>query len=261
MESTPSSPWAIRDPIFIYFGGLAATILALLVAVLFGFIDIDTIDSDEQLPRLIMVAALAQYAAMYLGLKLLSALKGTGDFKNDFHLHVSSRDWPFFFYGVGALFALGIALTLFLDAIGVEAPTQEVVEAARASDSLGEKAVILLAIAVLAPILEEMLFRGVLQDALKVRMSVTGAVWITGIVFGLVHLTDPAALALVPALIVLGIVLGLVREHGSGSLSRPILMHMGFNAVTAVGLIRAIYSCQLRVTSFQLPESCQLPAA
>lgn len=240
MEPTRPSPWAIRDPIFIYLGGLAATVLALLVAALFGFIDVETIDSDEQLPRLIMVAALAQYSAIYLGLKLLSYLKGTGDFKNDYHLHVSSRDWPFFFYGVGALFALGIALTLFLDAIGVEAPTQEVVEAAQASDNLGEKMVILLAIGLLAPILEEMLFRGVLLDALKARTSVTPAVWITGIVFGLVHLTDPATLALVPALIALGVVLGLVREHGSGSLSRPILMHMGFNAVTAVGLIFAI---------------------
>jgi membrane protease YdiL (CAAX protease family) len=240
MEPTRSSPWAIRDAIFIYLGGLGATIIALSVTVLFGFVDIETIDSDEQLPRLIMVAAVAQYAAMYLGLKLLSFLKGTGDFKNDYHLHVSPRDWPFFFYGVGALFALGIALTLLLDAIGVEAPTQEVVEAARASNNFGEKMVILLAIGVLAPILEEMLFRGVLLDALKTRMPVTRAVWVTGIVFGLVHLTDPATLTLVPALIGLGVVLGLVREQGSGSLSRPILMHMGFNAVTAVGLIVAI---------------------
>jgi len=240
MEPTYSSPWSVRDPIFIYLGALAASVIGLLVATVVGFIDIGTLESDEQLPRLIMVAAVAQYGAMYLGLKLLSVRKGTGDFKNDYHLHVSVSDWAYFLYGVGALFALGIALTALLDALSIDAPTQEVVEAAQASENLGEKVVIVLAIAVLAPILEEMLFRGVLLDALKPRMTVTRAIWITGIVFGVVHLTDPATLALVPALIALGVVLGFVRERGSGSLSRPILMHMGFNAVTAIGLIFAI---------------------
>ncbi|NNF09038.1 MAG: hypothetical protein HKN74_02025, partial [Acidimicrobiia bacterium] len=52
--------------------------------------------------------------------------------------------------------------------------------------------------------------------------------------------TDPATLALVPALIGLGVILGFVRERGTGALSRPILMHMGFNAVTAVALVFAL---------------------
>ena len=242
MEPQPVTPssWSLRDPIFIYLAALVVSVAGLVVAGLVGFIDIENIESEEQLPRIIMIAAVSQYGAMYIGLKWLSTRKGTGNFQEDYHLHVSSTDWPFFLYGVGLLFLAGILLTGLFEVLGIEAPTQEVVEAARSTESLGEKTVIVLAIAVAAPILEEMLFRGVLLDALKARMTLIRAIWITGIVFGVVHLTDPATLALVPALIGLGVILGFVRERGGGSLSRPILMHMGFNAVTAVGLIFAL---------------------
>ena len=243
-QPTQASPWSLRDPVFIYLGALVASMAGLIIAGVAGYIDIEALQeddgADEQLPRLIMVAAVAQYAAMYVGLKLLSDRKGSGDMRRDYHLRVSSSDWPYLLYGVGLLFVSGLVLTVVFELFGVEAPTQEVVEAAQATENLVEKAFIVVAIALLAPILEEMLFRGVLLDALKPRMSLTPAIWITGVAFGLVHLVDPATLALVPALIGLGVILGYVRERGGGSLSRPIFMHMGFNAVTAIGLIFAL---------------------
>lgn len=235
-EQASTSPWRVRDPIYIYLLALAGSVFALVVAVLLGFVDADTIEDDGQLPRVIMVVSLGQFLVMYLGLKWLSARRGSGNFKDDFHLHVQGSDFKYFLYGVGLLFASGLILSGILAAFDVEQPTQEVVEAARGADRYGEKLVIVLVIAFLAPILEEMLFRGALLDALKARMSLNGAIWTTGIVFGLVHLADPATLLLVPALIGLGVILGFVRERGGGSLSRPILMHMGFNAVTATFL-------------------------
>ena len=243
MEAQPRtpSPWSLRDPIFIYLAALIASLAGLVVAHFSGFVDLvefADVDSEaeDQLPRIVMVAALAQYAAMYVGLRLLSSRKGTGDFQEDYHLHVSSNDWPFVLYGAGLLFASAIALSGLFSWLGVDAPTQEVVEAAESSESLGEIAIIVLVIAVLAPILEEMLFRGVLLDVLKSRMALNPAIWTTGIVFGIVHLTDPASLLLVPALAGLGVILGFARERSGGSLSRPILMHMGFNGVTAIAL-------------------------
>jgi membrane protease YdiL (CAAX protease family) len=237
---TDSAPWSLRHPVLIYLAALVASLIGLVAAHFVGFVDLVAIaDGDEttnQLPRVILVAAIFQYGAMYAGLKWLSARQGTGDFQEDFHLHVSSSDWPFFLYGVGLLFASGILLTGLFSWLGVEAPTQEVVEAAESSDNLGELLVIVLVIAVLAPIMEEMLFRGVLLDVLKSRMALSPAIWTTGIAFGVVHLTDPATLLLVPALAGLGVILGYVRMRSGGSLSRPILMHMGFNAVTAIAL-------------------------
>ena len=236
-QPTTSSPWLVRDPIFVYLAALLASAAGLVIAGVTGFIDLDDFAEEDQLPRVIMVAAAAQFGAMYLGLKWLSSRKGTGDLKEDFHLHVSGSDFPFFLYGIGLLFVSGLALAGILAALDIEQPTQEVIEAAQSADNFGEKIVIVLVITVLAPILEEMLFRGALLDALKARMSLNGAIWTTGVVFGLVHLADPATLVLVPALIGLGVILGFVRERGGGSLSRPILMHMGFNAVTAFFLV------------------------
>jgi membrane protease YdiL (CAAX protease family) len=86
---------------------------------------------------------------------------------------------------------------------------------------------------------EEILFRGMLFDALLARTSIKRTVWISGVVFGLVHLIDPAALPLVPALIGLGVILGYARQR-TDSLSQPILMHIGFNSVTAIGLFIAV---------------------
>jgi len=244
MEAEPltPSPWSLRDPIFIYVAALIASLVGLVLAHFAGFVDlvefadVDSTNSDDQLSRIVMVAALAQYAAMYGGLRLLSNRKGTGNFQGDYHLHVSSNDWPFILYGAGLLFVSAIALSGLFSWLGVEAPTQEVVEAAESTDNLGEIVIIVLVIAVLAPILEEMLFRGVLLDVLKSRMALHPAIWTTGMTFGLVHLTDPSSLLLVPALAGLGVILGFARERSGGSLSRPILMHMGFNGVTAIAL-------------------------
>lgn len=238
-EHPTRAPWAVWHPIVIFLGAsfLAAIVVA-IVGVTTNYIDVNDLDNEDQLPRLILVTGVAQYAFIFLGLKWLSRSRGTGDMRADFHLQVRASDWVAFFWGVGLLFAASIALGLILDVFGLEADTQEVVEAARQADDLAERLGFALIIAVVAPILEEMLFRGALLDALKARTSTTRAVWWTGVIFGLVHALDPAAFLLVPALVALGVILGFVRER-SGSLSKPILMHMGFNAVTATALFVA----------------------
>ncbi len=240
---TPSSPWSLRDPILVYLAALVASAVALFLAHFAGLVDLVALangEESDQAPRIIMVAAVGQYLTMYLGLRLMSSRKGTGNFQNDYHLHVDSTDWPFLLYGAGLLIVSSLALAGVFALLGVDAPTQEVIEAAAESDNLGETVVIALVVGIVAPILEEMLFRGVLLDVLKARFAVSPAIWITGVVFGLVHLTDPATLLLVPALVGLGVVLGYVRERAGGSLSRPILMHMGFNGVTAVTLVLSL---------------------
>jgi membrane protease YdiL (CAAX protease family) len=64
------------------------------------------------------------------------------------------------------------------------------------------------------------------------------AVLISAVVFGLVHaLGDPSVGTLValPAIVLLGVVSG-YQAAGTGSLSRSILLHVGFNALSVVFL-------------------------
>lgn len=91
-----------------------------------------------------------------------------------------------------------------------------------------------LGVMLLAPISEELLFRGILQTGLQRLLRAKWgtlrhrwlAVAITATVFGLMHSTTPQH---VPALIVFGLMLGFLYER-TGSLMLPILIHMMFNA-------------------------------
>jgi membrane protease YdiL (CAAX protease family) len=92
---------------------------------------------------------------------------------------------------------------------------------------------------VIAPLLEEMLFRGFVQTTLRsfinIRNSAWAAIAISSVFFATMH-ADPGHW---PALFVLGVCLGYSYEK-SGSLLRPIFIHSFFNASSvAIALYQA----------------------
>lgn len=87
--------------------------------------------------------------------------------------------------------------------------------------------------ALLAPIMEELLFRGLLQTALAQHLRSTWvAIAVTAVTFGMIH--GDVKQTVLP-LIVFGVVLGYVYAR-SGSLMAAILLHMVFNAKTLLFL-------------------------
>ena len=97
-------------------------------------------------------------------------------------------------------------------------------------------ALIALVAGLVAPVCEELLFRGLLLRALRRRVSPVAAVAISALVFALAHpMLDPTlgTLAVVPALFALGAVSGVVALR-RGDLSVSILLHIGFNLLTTV---------------------------
>ena len=95
-------------------------------------------------------------------------------------------------------------------------------------------AVMVLAAVVLAPVFEEIFFRGLVQTALLDLVSLGGkprhwtALLLASVGFTLLHVSTVAWQAL-PGLFCLALVLGWLYER-SGSLWPSILLHMGFNA-------------------------------
>ena len=83
---------------------------------------------------------------------------------------------------------------------------------------------------VLAPLTEEVLFRGLLFTALKARFGRSAAFVVSSGIFALVHFHVPTF----PALFVLGLVLALVYER-TGTLAAPMALHAAFNGFTFVG--------------------------
>jgi membrane protease YdiL (CAAX protease family) len=90
----------------------------------------------------------------------------------------------------------------------------------------------------LAPIGEELLFRGIIQTGIRKLLPPRGrslyhrwvAISITALLFGGMHFSTPHH---VPALVVLGLLLGFLYER-RGSLTVPIIVHMLFNGRTLV---------------------------
>jgi membrane protease YdiL (CAAX protease family) len=88
-----------------------------------------------------------------------------------------------------------------------------------------------------APIVEELFFRGLLQQALaRFRM---GAVILQGLIFGVVHVTPGEGLGnvgIVGGLSAFGIVLG-VAVRRTGRLGTAIVGHALFNAMAVIPIL------------------------
>lgn len=90
-------------------------------------------------------------------------------------------------------------------------------------------------VGIVAPIVEEVVFRGLLYGWLRARFGVFLATGASALLFALAH----GILILVPALLAIGIVLARVYER-SGSLWPPIIVHGAFNAIMVIALYAAL---------------------
>jgi membrane protease YdiL (CAAX protease family) len=161
--------------------------------------------------------------------------RGTGSLRRDLGLTVHWRDW--WAIPLGTACAIGFGL-LVLPLRHLIDQTQSVVN--DLNDSSGAKlAVIAVAAGLLAPIFEELLFRGLFLRALLRVVSESWAIGISATTFGAVHFLGGSALgtlAVLPALIGLGVVSGILAVR-SGDLSRSVLLHMGFNLLAVAGAL------------------------
>ena len=95
-----------------------------------------------------------------------------------------------------------------------------------------------LTIVLFAPLIEETLFRGVLQTFIRQHLGSKQAIGITSFLFALFHYSPEQGLANLPiigSLLVLAFFLGFVYEK-RGSLFAPIALHATFNLVSVLNL-------------------------
>jgi membrane protease YdiL (CAAX protease family) len=99
-------------------------------------------------------------------------------------------------------------------------------------------ALLFMAMAVLvAPLVEETLFRGYLYPLFARSFGVTPSIVISGTLFGLMHGAQLGwTVSLVSVLIVVGIIFTMVRAR-TGSVFASYLMHLGYNSLIAVAAI------------------------
>ncbi len=101
------------------------------------------------------------------------------------------------------------------------------------ADSTAGVLLLVLIVGVLAPIFEEIFYRGFVQQAfLKRGLPPALAIGVTALVFGATHFQ----LLQLPGLVLAGVLFG-VLAHRSGRLGPAIAAHVAFNMVTVVALV------------------------
>lgn len=129
-------------------------------------------------------------------------------------------------------------LSTWLPAPDAAAYEQRLREALPTGEKLGlvETVVVVMG---LAPLVEEWLFRGVIQQGLVAHLGATGGIFVTALLFALGHggagLSVQAWAAVVAQVFVLGLAFGWVR-HATGSLFAAILLHAGTNGLGVLAL-------------------------
>ena len=167
-----------------------------------------------------------------------SRSRGTGSMMRDYGVTLRLGDFWALFVGMGLQVAVVIVVLAPIAQIAFEGepPTQEVAAIAQEATSLVGRILVFLTVVVLAPVYEEMIFRGMLLSRLLRSVGRNAAVLLSAAAFAGVHLLDPNAVLAVPGLFVIGIVLGYMALR-RGNLSLAILTHAGVNLLAAILLV------------------------
>lgn len=223
--------WGLPDVVLAAVGGLVASFFVLsLVA---GARNVPAGRLSEDVPT-VLASIIGQALGVIAVLALVSWRKGQRSLRLDFGLVVRVRDSGWLAAGLVLQVAVAPAIKLLSDVYG-HPVHQSVVESFEAAGGL-ELTLFVVAAVTLAPLAEELLFRGALLRALMRRTSPPIAVFASALVFALVHPAfDPrvGSLVAVPALLLLGLTSGALALR-TGDLSCSLLLHSGFNLLTAV---------------------------
>lgn len=228
----PGSVWTYVDAAAVFFGGLIGSAIGLAIAV--GIAGEANLDDVWQL----IVISFSQAITILAVVAYLSKARGTASWDVDFGLRFQASDLLGLFYGV----ALQIGVVVFVlyplqIILGLEeTPQQSAVDTAGDATALSAKIAIVVLFVVLAPLTEELIYRGILLSRARRAMSPRNAVMLTAAIFASIHLVDPNAIFAVPALFVVGLVLG-YQALRTGRLGLAIATHAGFNLITTVGLL------------------------
>ena len=226
--------WGLGDAVL---GFVAGVILSGVGAGVAAAITGDEIVSGQAQPLPLLVASLVGLWAGLFGACLLASYrKGRRKLGEDFGLRIEGAADV----GIGAAAGVGsqwiliplIYLPFFLFNERLRHRLDEPAKQLTGTNIGTAKLVVLSAfLAVGAPIVEELFFRGLLLRSLERRVGPIAGVALSAVAFALAH----ENLVLLPGLTAFGVVLG-VLAHRTGRLGPGIVAHMAFKALTVVML-------------------------
>jgi hypothetical protein len=182
------------------------------------------------------VGLVFQTGAAVAVLAFVARKKGRGSLAADFGLRVRPRDLG---WVVGGLLVGGLATALLWPIVDLGDINEKSQDVRRIFDNAEgvQLGLLILGVTVIAPVGEELLFRGALLRGLLRRCSVGVAIAGSALVFALVHVFLDLGTAFgIPALLLLGLV-SAWRAVKTRSLSQSIALHAGFNLLVVLARI------------------------
>jgi membrane protease YdiL (CAAX protease family) len=228
----PSSVWTYPDAIALFFGGLLGSVIIISIGA--------SLNGGNQLADVpLLLLSSSGQALVELGmLTYMSKTRGTSSWDLDFGFRFEGPDILGLLYGAALQFAVVVAVQIPIAwLLHLENPPQQDVAAiAGEASSFLTKILVFVVLVMVAPLTEELLFRGVLLSRLRRDFRPHAAVAISAAVFAGIHLIDPNAAFAVPGLFVIGLVLGYQALH-TGRIGLNVATHAGVNLVAAVAIL------------------------
>lgn len=207
-----------------------AFLLANIVATVVVLATYGTADDDALTPIWVVgISGLSMWATYLYVISAISNRYGSGDVLSDYRISFRWRDVWGIPIGIASQFILVTAVTypltkLFPDEFSVEEVEKRARELADAASG-GWVFVLFLIVVVGAPIVEEIVYRGLLQQGLERSVNPAIALVVTAAIFAAIHL-QPIEF---PGLFAFALVLGWTYRK-TQRLGLPIITHMAFNA-------------------------------
>lgn len=208
-----------------FFVGQALSVLVLLIA---GVDDTET----TPIPTL-FVAVAATWVAYLAGAWWASQRSGSGSFVDDYRLRFAPVDLVGI--PIGVLTQLVLVPLVYLPLVELFPETFSDDRLSETAERLVERAegagvaLLILMVCVVAPLVEEIVYRGMLQGALATRLSGLVALAVAAVWFALIHFRPVEY----PGLLVFGLVAG-AGVLATGRLGLPIVTHVAFNVTGLV---------------------------
>jgi len=221
------SGWHVFHAAGAVLAGLVAAVVAVMV-----------VGADATVVELFGVVAPAQSLATIGAIAFMA--RDSERRRRELGLGLEAEDGWGLLVGAGLQVVLAAAMYPFIRLFyDDQIPVQDIVEAADRALTSPERILVAVSAVLLAPVAEELAFRGVLLRALRDRMSDRWALVVSAIAFAAFHLLDPNAYLAVPPLFVLGLVMGR-QVIQTGRVTRAVFTHMGFNLVSVIALFATV---------------------
>lgn len=227
----PPSPfrrWGIQDAAFWF---LAAQLLVGITATL--ALTVFDQDLDSASMGVLVLAHTGLWLGYGFGPILTSVYRGRGPVA-DYGANIGALDVPAglllgVFTQYGLLWVLYWPLVRwFID----EEPGEAAAELGDRVNTVSDALLLILMVVVIAPLAEELFYRGLLLSALRFHLGDWMSIVISSGIFALVHLQAVS----IPGLFMFGLIAGYLRVK-TGRLGLSLMFHAGFNAATVAVLL------------------------